>query len=95
MNGVAHDVLGVHGLLEVAGDALQRDGAALGQRRVLRVHAVRECEAKGDGRAEHLDADEEVLPAGGHGTCADPHEARLGEDRADGTCFLKDGQHHT
>lgn len=78
--------------LEVAGDALQGDGAALGDHLLLRVQVVREGEAQRDRREEHLDADDEVLVAGRHRAGLLRHVSLLRVQRTDHPRVLQDGQ---
>ena len=90
VDGVGHDVLGVHRLLQVGRYALQRHGAPVGHRLLLGVQVVREGEAQGNGGEEHLDTDDEVLVAGGH--CA--RCAGLLAHSTDDTRLLQDSQEH-
>ncbi len=78
--------------LEVGGDALQRHGAAVRDHLLLRVQVAREGEAQRDRREEHLDADEEVLVAGGDGSRLLRHVAFLRVERADDARVLQDRQ---
>lgn len=58
---------------------------------LLRVHLAGEGAAQGDGGEEHLDADDEVLVAGGHR--ASPHLAPVDDlDLRDDPTPLQDGQ---
>lgn len=60
---------------------------------LLLVHGAREGVAQGDGGEEHLDADDEVLPAGRHRAGA--HHVAVDEERVgDDAAALQDGQHH-
>lgn len=56
-----------------------------------RVHTPGEGRAEGPGREEHLDTDEEVLVAGGHGAggCGPPRGVY---QRLDDHHLLEDGQ---
>ena len=78
--------------LEITGDALQGDGASVGDDFLLCVQIVRECEAQRNGGEEHLNADDEVLVSGGHGTGRLLHVSLLREERADHPGVLKYGQ---
>ena len=73
VDGIIHDVLRVHCLLQVIGDALHGDHVASAGSRATRaqrtqVDRVRESDAQCNRCKEHLNANDEVLPAGGHGT---------------------------
>lgn len=87
---VSHYVLGVHGLLQAAGDGLHGDGAVRVAVRV-RVHGGREGVAQRHGRRQHLDADEEVLVAGRHRAGRRGHVVRV-RDRHYYFGLLQDGQ---
>lgn len=67
VDGVRHDVLGVHCLLQAATNGLHGDGAAprVGDA-ALCVHPMWKRVAQCHRREEHLYADEKVLVAGGH-----------------------------
>lgn len=95
VDGVLHDVAGVHGLLQAGGDALEGHGAAVGGRRCRAVDAVWEGEAQGDGGHEHLRTNEEVLPACRYRTHSHLQLVAFSKDWTDHFCLLKDSKDNT
>lgn len=101
MNGIMHDVFGIHGLFEVVGYALHCDyssrTAAAGATvrttaRQIQIDGVRECEAKSDRSKEHLDTYEKVLPTGSYGTGTETGRTLICFYYAD---FLEQSQEYT
>ena len=64
----------------------------LGVQPLVHVHRVGEGVAQGQGREEHLHADDEVLVTRGDRALADRHRVRV--DPGDGPALLQDGQQH-
>ena len=94
VDGILHDVAGVHGLLQRWRDALQWHGASVSSTGPGAIHTVGEGEAQSNSSQEHLQPDEKVLPACWHGTHTYPSLPVLHEDWADHTSFFQDRQNH-
>lgn len=90
VEGVRHYVLGIHCLLEAAGDRLHGEGAVRVAVRV-HVHGGRERVPQRHRRGAHLDADQEVLVAGRHSTGCRGNVARI-QYRGDHLRLLEYGQ---
>lgn len=89
---ILDNVVGVHGLLEAAGDALHGSTATLGIKSLVHIHLVCEGMAQGDGCKEHLHTNDEVLIPSSY--CAFTHRHIGRVDFGDGTTLFQDGQQH-
>lgn len=71
VNGILHNILGVHGFFERRANGLEGDWTSVvGIAGIMSIGIGRniESESEGDGSKEHFNADEEVLPSGGNGS---------------------------
>lgn len=92
MDRILDDVVGVHGFLEAAGDALHGSTTTLCIKSLVRIHLVCEGMAQGNGCKEHLHTNDEVLISSSYCAFTHRHVGRV--DFGDGTTLFQDGQQH-